>query len=213
VRGLEPLAYLEVPCIDRAIETGRTVDFYYEHSSQFTTTSFRRMLERCAARIEEIGHGYDGEVIYAFVRLAGTAEQLAGATDTGRYAGAAARSLSVIRDQLSALHASGRSVAIWGGTGKSAAFINRYGADAARFPTVVDSDQQKVGTFVPGMGQEIRFRDWLKDHPVEVIIIPPQWRARDVLAEIRRHAIGFAHILIEHDGRLVDYLQDDHPYR
>jgi len=57
---------------------------------------------------------------------------------------------------VAALHATRRPVAIWGGTGKSAAFMNRYAVDAARFPIVVDSDPAKVGTFVPGTGQEIR---------------------------------------------------------
>ena len=41
--GIAPLAYFEVPCIDTAIASGRTVDFYYEHSSQFTTASCRRI--------------------------------------------------------------------------------------------------------------------------------------------------------------------------
>ena len=61
--GREQLAYFEVPCVDRALETGRTVDFYYEHNSQFSTQSFRKMLSRCGATINCIGHGYGGEVI------------------------------------------------------------------------------------------------------------------------------------------------------
>ena len=61
---------------------------------------------------------------------------------------------------LAALADAGRSVAIWGGTGKSAAFMNRYRVDATRFPVIIDSDPAKVGTFVPGMGQAIRGRDW-----------------------------------------------------
>ncbi|HMX38300.1 MAG TPA: LysO family transporter [Ferruginibacter sp.] len=38
--------FTEVPCIDRVFETGRFVDFYYEHNSHFTTRSFMRMLQR-----------------------------------------------------------------------------------------------------------------------------------------------------------------------
>lgn len=37
--------------------------------------------------------------------------------------------------------------------------MNAYGMDAKRFPLVVDSDLNQAGTFVPGMGQPIRFRD------------------------------------------------------
>jgi hypothetical protein len=103
-------------------------------------------------------------------------------------------------------------VAIWGGTGKAAAFIHYFGADAARFPMVVDSDPEKVGTFVPGTAQRIEFRDLLKQSPVDVVIVPSQWRARDIVAEMRREGIEARSVLIEHGGRLVDFLAGEHPY-
>jgi len=211
--GVSCLIYLEVPCIDRVIETGRTVDLYYEHNSQFTSTSFDRMLGRCASRVEEIGHGYDGEVIFGLARIGGSLEQVATAAEAALYSDAAQRAERVVRHQLAALHATRRPVAIWGGTGKSAAFMNRYAVDAARFPTVVDSDPAKVGTFVPGTGQEIRYRDWLLAHPVHSIIIPPQWRAADIIAEMDNAGIVAEHVAIEHNGRLIDYFGDKHPYR
>ncbi|WP_207678459.1 methyltransferase domain-containing protein [Desulfonema magnum] len=210
--GSEPELYIEVPCIDQAIETGRTVDFYYEHNSQFTTESFTKMLERCGVEIRMIDHVYDGEVIYAFVKLGcyqkhvRTAKAALGFRDRTR------ASENIIIQQLDSLHKSGKRIAIWGGTGKSAAFVNRYGADATRFPVVVDSDMNKVGTFVPGTGQEIRFSDWLTEHPADVIIIPPQWRARDIMEEMKQHKIRAEKILIEHEGRLVDYENEKHPY-
>lgn len=211
--GQRPLAYFEVPCIDRAIETRRTVDFYYEHSSQFTTESFTRMLARSAVMVEELGHGYQGEVVYALVRLGHASGQVAHAADAAAFLAAADRSRVTIVDQIASLHRSGRRVAFWGGTGKSAAFMQRYGVDAERFPIVVDSDPAKVGTFVPGTGQEIRFRDWLLAHPVDVVVVPPQWRAGDIAAEMASCGIAADSVLIEHDGRLVDYHRDPHPYR
>ncbi len=71
----------------------------------------------------------------------------------------------------------------------------------------------KVGTFVPGTGQEIRFRDWLLEHPVEVIVIPMHWRARDIVDEMRACDITVDQVLIEYRGHLVDYFLGDHPYK
>lgn len=210
--GSDCLLYLEVPCIDRVIETGRTVDLYYEHNSQFTTKSFSRMLTRCAAVVETIGHGYDGEVIFGLARMSASRDQVKIADEAARYDAGTRLADQVIRGQLMALHASGRSIAVWGGTGKSAAFMNRYGLDAVRFPVIVDSDPAKVGTFVPGTGQEIRSRDWLKKHPVDVVIIPPQWRAADIIVEMDRAGIVTEAAVIEHGGRLIDYFEDPHPY-
>lgn len=201
----------EVPCIDRVFATNRLADFFYEHTSHFTSESFRTLMER-AGEVVELSHGYDGEIIYALVHLyvpefaqqrAQFAHNFALASDINR---------SQIRQQLDALAASGKRVAIWGGTGKAAAFVHQFGADAARFPLVVDSDPDKAGTFVPGTGQEIKFRDFLKTVPVEVIIIPTQWRARDIAAEMKREGIESSQVLIENGGRLIDFYNDKHPY-
>ncbi|HVN28048.1 MAG TPA: class I SAM-dependent methyltransferase [Candidatus Binataceae bacterium] len=210
--GREQLAYFEVPCVDRALETGRTVDFYYEHNSQFSTQSFRKMLSRCGATINRVGHGYGGEVIFGYVTLGDQERRLKIAEQSRAFQLAADAGLARIFSQLDDLAVSGARVAIWGGTGKSAAFINRYGLDRLRFPLVVDSDAAKVGTFVPGTGQEILSRDRLKEHPNAVVIIPPQWRALDIVLEMERAGISFKQVLIEHQGALIDYFVDPHPY-
>ena len=209
---LAPLLYLEVPCIDRLLETQRTVDLYYEHSSQFTSESFRKMLRRCRARVERIGHGYDGEVIYGFIRLESDTQWIEYAQAAEHYRQSTTQSLVTIQQQLHDLAKSEQHVAIWGGTGKSAAFMQRYAVSADKFPTVVDSDPAKVGTYVPGTGQKIRYRDWLLEHPVDTVIIPPQWRARDIVAEMQSIGIHPSTVLIEHQGKLINFITGDHPY-
>lgn len=211
--GLKPFGYFEVPCIDRVLSTGRTVDLYYEHSSQFTTASFSNMLARSKTEVQSLGHGYDGEVLYAFARFGRTPTSMEYALEAEHYFTGAKQAKEAISKQLDALAASGVKTAIWGGTGKSAAFTNYFGADAKRFPLVVDSDRHKVGTFVPGTGQEIQFRDVLKTAGVDTVIIPPQWRAADIISEMQREGIGYKRVLIEHNLRLIDYHTDEHPYR
>jgi SAM-dependent methyltransferase len=211
--NLDVRLFIEVPCIDRALALGRTVDFFYEHNSHFTTASLTRLLERCAATVERVERGYDDEVIFGLARFSPRDQQVQIAREAlefRRQAEANRRHLIAAFDKL---HASGRSVAIWGGTGKASAFIQQYQLDAARFPLVVDSDADKAGTFVPGSGQEIRFRDYLLDQGAEVIVVATQWRAKDIVAEIQQRGISYRQILLEHEGRLVDYFADEHPYR
>lgn len=213
VTGIRPALYLEVPCIDRALDSGRTEDFYYEHNSHFTTESFSRMLRRGFTSVDALGHGYDGEVVYAFLRLKGTADQVEHARAAGAFRELSQLARQVISLQLANLYLAGKRVAIWGGTGKSAAFLHAFGVDAERFPLVVDSDPSKAGTYVPGTGQEIQYRDVLRDHPPDIILIPPQWRAADIVEEIARAGIRYETVLIEHGGKLVDFFLDEHPYR
>ena len=205
------LLFVEVPCIDRVFGTDRLSDFYYEHVSQFTTRSFTKLLSS-VGQVLHLAHGYDGEVVYGLVKLDVRADLRQQALSANEFAVRSAENKNVIRRQLKELASSGKRVAIWGGTGKAAAFMHHYEVDRVNFPLVVDSDADKVGTFVPGVGQLIEFRDVLKEKPVDVVIIPPQWRARDILAEIKREGIEVKSVLIEHQGRLIDFEHDSHPY-
>ena len=205
------LFFAEMPCIDRVFDSKRLSDFFYEHPSQFTTRSFKTLMER-SGTILELAHGYDGEVVYALVELGLPESYQATLNSSLAFYDEAFSSQAFIRKQLEELIEQGQSVAIWGGTGKSAAFINFFQAVVQNFPIVIDSDFQKVGTYVPGTGQIIQFRDVLKANPVDVIIIPPQWRAKDIVAEMRRENIMANKILIEHGGKLIDFLKAEHPY-
>ena len=111
---------------------------------------------------------------------------------------------SVARE-LGAWYGTGLRIAVWGGTGESAAFLETHGLDAHRFPVVVDSDSGSAGTSVPGTGQIIRFRDWLLDHPVDIILIPCQWRAAEIVREIEAARIRYEGILIPREGHLIDF--------
>jgi hypothetical protein len=204
--------FAEAPCIDRVFETDRIADFFYEHVSHFTTESFRALLLRAGA-VTELTHGYNGEVVYGLVRLGVPADRKERARSARAFLHRANANRARIRAQLDELAKSGGIVAIWGGTGKAAAFIHQFDADASRFPLVVDSDSGKAGTFVPGIGQEIVHRDALKGMTIDAIIIPTQWRAMDIAAEMQREGIRPRKILIEHEGRLIDFLGDEHPYR
>ncbi len=205
--------FIEVPCIDHVFALGRTSDFYYEHNSHFTSESLKRLLLRCATDVEMIGTGYNGEVVYGLATFHRQESQVAFARDALDFRRRAVDAVARARRELDQLAADGKCIALWGGTGKGAAWINQLELDRHRFPLVVDSDPDKRGTFVPGTGQEIRLSDELRQHPVEVIVIATPWRAADIVLEIERKGIHYERILLEHAGRLCDFFADDHPYR
>lgn len=204
--------FAEVPCIDKVLTSKRLVDFFYEHPSQFTTQSFKSLMEQ-SGTLDKIEHGYDDEVVYALVKLGVSKSFINAANRSGVFCGESIKSRQTIKTQLREFVTSGKKVAIWGGTGKAAAFIHYFDADSVSFPLIVDSDKDKVGTFVPKTGQEIQCRDVLKTETVDVVIIPPQWRAKDIVAEMLREDISVTTVLIEHQGRLIDFFLDEHPYR
>jgi len=206
------LFFAEMPCIDRVLDSKRLVDFFYEHPSQFTSKSFKTLMAH-GGNILHLEQGYDGEVIYALVELQIPEEYRSIAIKSTAFYDDAIGSQNCIRMQLKNLLDQGKKIAIWGGTGKAAAFIHYFDTDDKNFPLVVDSDLDKVGTYVPKTGQKIQYRDVLKDQKVDIVIIPPQWRAKDITKEMKQENIVVERILIEHDGRLVDFYNEPHPYR
>jgi hypothetical protein len=95
-----------------------------------------------------------------------------------------------IAKELAAWLTTGLRIAIWGSTAESAAFFETHGMDARRF-------------LVPGTGQPIR--DWLLDHPVDIILIPCPWLAADIVRQIDAARIPYEGILIPQEGHLVDF--------
>jgi len=77
---------------------------------------------------------------------------------------------------------------------------------ADRFPVVVDSDPDAVGTFVPGTGQEIHSHEGLRGHHVGVVIIPAHRRAAEIVRTMAACDIRCDTVLVEDRGRLVDYV-------
>lgn len=205
------LLFVEVPCIDKVFKTKRLADFFYEHVQHFSTKSFEQLMSR-VGKIKHLGHGYGEEVVFALVELSvpnNIAEQ---AQVSARFEQQTWVSRRVIKQQLRELKDIGKTVAIWGGTGKAAAFMQYFLVDADDFPLVVDSDESKTGSYVPGQGQEIVGVEKLMAVDLHTVIIPSQWRARDIVEEMAALNITPEQILIEHDGRLIDFYQNEHPY-
>ena len=211
--NLSTRLFLEVPCIDPVLENPRTVDFFYEHNSHFTTTSLRRMLQRCASKVVMVETSFNREVVYGLADFVPQPHQAKMARDSIAFQKTTTAQHDSLATQFEALLAHRKKIAIWGGTGKAAAFIQQNELDAKRFPTVVDSDPAKAGTHVPGTGQPIRYRDVLKTEPAEIVVIATHWRSPDIVAEILAEEISCEQILIEYRGKLVDYFTGDHPYR
>ena len=191
----------EMPCVDNMLNANRLVDFFYEHPSQFTTESFLTLLER-AGNIVHFDHGYGGEVVYGIVKLGVSVKYRSTKLKSHAFFERACRSRQRISRQIEKLIAEGKSLAIWGGTGKAAAFMHYFDVTSDKIPVVVDSDEEKVGGFVPKTGQEIRSPTYLLNNPVDILIIPSQWRAKDILLEIEASGIQIDQVLSEYQGHL-----------
>lgn len=211
---LNPFLFFEVPCADRVIQHGRLEDLYYEHNSHFTHQSFSTLLNSLDCEVQFIEQAYNEEVIYGLLQLQEMPYIKKHLRETETFKTIAQSAQQEIPQHIQALLRAHKKIALWGGTGKGAAFIHHFGLDPEHYPLiVVDSDRQKSGTFVPGTAYPISYRDILKENPVDIIIVPAQWRAQDIAIEIETEKIQLESLLIEHRGVLIDFKDAEHPYR
>lgn len=204
-----PVLIAEVPCIDKAIASGRINDYLYEHVSNFTARSFRAMFEAAGFEVLEMTLGYGDEVMRATVRPRRNPDfaEILRHVEKGR--DALHGQIAAVRKALLELKSAGQHVVFWGGTGKSAAFLNNFNLNAEEFPHVVDSDMQKVGRFVPSMAQEIQAPESITAETKNAIIITTQWRARDIYAEIQRRGLPHAGVYVVLNQRLMPYAGEE----
>ncbi|MGV3526098.1 MAG: class I SAM-dependent methyltransferase [Candidatus Sericytochromatia bacterium] len=209
-----PLLFFEVPCVDRLLRYGRVEDLYYEHNSHFTQRSFKTLLQRLGAEILEMNQSYNQEVLCGLIQLLPQAQIKSFLQENEAFQNQVAQAQHNIPLELKTLHQNGHALALWGGTGKGAAFVHHFGLLPQEIPLhVVDSDLAKVGTFVPGTHYLIHHPESLLTQAPKVIVIPAQWRAADIVLEIASLQIPHSQILIEHQGHLIDFSASEHPYR
>ena len=210
LQSKDAFLFIEVPCVDNALASDRTSDYFYEHFSNFTKHSFTTFVNNIGKDRVEVETAYTDEVVYGFVDVA--AQQNSYHENATRFVAHLEAMKRQIREQLESFRADGKRIAIWGGTGKAAAFMNYHGLAKEEFPIVVDSDPLKHGYHVPGMGQVIRPTQFLLSDTVDIILIPTQWRAADILREIKSLSIPYASVMVEYEGRLIDLEKDNNIY-
>ena len=200
-----PVLIAEVPCIDKAIENTRINDFIYEHVSNFTHFSFVHMFEESGYEILYDKLAYGDEVVVAEARPRKISRLEAIATCSETYHATIKTQIKSVQRVLERLKNQGKCIAFWGGTGKGAAFLNAFNLTTNDYPIVVDSDYQKVGKYVPGTAQKICPPEYLNEHPVDIIVITTQWRAKDIYNEITRRGITYEMVMVLVDLELHEY--------
>jgi hypothetical protein len=198
-KDVRPLLLAEVPCIDKALKTGRFGDYLYEHVSHFTERSFVEMFESSGWLTSQCRKMYNDEVLV-----------WVGKPDRHAFAPQPVKpdpsNVAALLDFL--LNDRPKwSVAFWGGTGKGAAFLNACNVMGHR---VIDSDVRKAGRYVPGTGQRIEAASSLLVEPVDTVVITTRWRAADIYKEIKRDYPCVKEVYVIDNDAIRQYTEDDY---
>ncbi|MDC7241024.1 MAG: acetylxylan esterase, partial [Spirochaetales bacterium] len=104
--------------------------------SAISEISAKSCVIKITLNVDLIETSYNGEVIYGMASFEPQKHQVELARQAVAFQEKARQSAAQLAVQFEELADSGLQTAIWGGTGKAAAFINQHQLDMQRFPTV-----------------------------------------------------------------------------
>lgn len=192
-RNQEVYFLIEVPCCEEAIECTRIEDWTYEHPQNFTHNSLSIIMDLIGTH--EITFEYGGEVLLATgaVNKSSLERRIDYIIDKYRKI-----ELGLVK---SGSWLKSNDVVFWGGAGKSATFLNIFGApDTA---VVVDSDKNKHGFFVPRTRIQIKDPEILYSMEPKYIVVTTSWRANDIYEEIKKKQIPYIDVLKFEEGEFT----------
>lgn len=186
--------FIEVPNIENALLQRRIEDWTYEHPNHFTAASLRVLFAMSGWYASVVGRSYGDEVLYAVVQ-----PEFSEADKYVREFAGLREKLHIVRDVLSDVARTGRTV-FWGATGKG---INTIYELVSVASAVVDSDERKVGRFVPGLNIPIESPSVIRDD--DIVLITTNWRADDIICEMKAKNIKPAAVFSIKNGALCKH--------
>jgi hypothetical protein len=191
-----PTMIIEVPLIENALTDARIEDWVYEHPHHFTITSLKKLFANW--NVFKIDTIYDNEVVI----IKANPKPILNNFSIVALKNFANLSLTNAREQLISWIKAEKKIALWGGAGKSSMFLYALGIDDS-FGIVVDSDERKVGKYVPGKAIKIHSVNELINNPVDIIIATTSWRSDDIFEEIKNKNIKCESFYIFKNGKFV----------
>jgi hypothetical protein len=196
------IVYIEVPSCENALHHCRIEDWTYEHPQHFTVNSMRAALRAAGLDHFIVLPKYDGEVLSVIVKIepkANNEKDLCVETVLMDYE----QTDQNISDTIGWLCHHSHCTVFWGGAGKSAMFVRKFHLPEDD-TVVVDSHNEKWGSFVPGTGIVIHTPAILHETRPDYIVATTSWRANDIRDEIVRDDIPCKKLLKFEGGQLTE---------
>jgi hypothetical protein len=177
---LDTVVFFEIPDMGRVLRDQAFEDIYYEHCTYFTPGSLARLFRQEGFEVIDLYLDYGDQYLMIEARPVATpstkihpAEESVeqGMKDVEAYTAKITEKLTYWKEHLETMREQGKRVAVWGSGSKCVAFLTTLGTKDL-VDWVVDINPHRHGRFIPGIGQEIRSPESLKDYqPDEVIVM------------------------------------------
>ena len=188
---------IEVPNAEHMLEVCSIGDVIHEHCLYFARFPLAALFESRGYRVE-LSEGFGRQfLVLAAERIRSREEARSAAPTpelieaTSSFGARAKERLRGWRQRVADANRAGQHLAVWGIGSKGVTFLNLVN-DGGRIAEAVDINPDKEGRFVPGTGHEVRSPRWLREHPVDTVLVMNQRYVGEVEAELRSLGVSCA---------------------
>lgn len=172
--------FFETPDALRILREGAFWDIYYEHCNYFTPGSHARLFRNFGFVVAGLRLDYQGQYI---IQYAGASDMPASGpvhdaeetvADLRRlvadFPDTVARTRTAWTEFVTARHAAGKRLALWGGGSKAVSFLTTLGLNS-EISQVVDINRFKQGKYLPATGHRVIGPQDLAAEPPDTVIV------------------------------------------
>jgi hypothetical protein len=164
--------YIEVPNSRPTFSQARFYDIYYEHCNYFSVESIVQLAKQLKMSVDTISVELEGELISVSLSPQNTKP------DNIR------NSLQEKHDALKMRflthYDKGNAIMLWGASGNGTQILNQLELSTTIVKSVIDSDRNKQGRFIPGTAQKVISPEQAAQLNPDVIFICSQFHRKEI---------------------------------
>lgn len=187
--------FFEVPNVMFTLRHGGIWDVIYEHCNYFSANSLVRTFIASGYDIREVSESFGGQFLcleaFPHPQRSGRSRSqpvlppVDTREDVRDYAQRHQRKMAEWHRNLDVAQHRNQKLVLWGAGSKGTTFLNLFKARQA-IEYVVDINERKWGTYIPGSGEQIVAPSFLKEHrPDQIVAMNPAY-----VAEIQQELAG-----------------------
>jgi ubiquinone/menaquinone biosynthesis C-methylase UbiE len=167
--------FFQVPDAERIYRAQAFWDIFYEHCSYFTAPALAALFSGTGFDVEQISRSYGDQYLTVFARSGnGSLPAAYGTADIGRevrrFKLRVDSKIARWRSILARVQRAGGRTVLWGGGSKAVAFLTALGP-GSEVDFVVDINERKHGTCLPGAGHRVARPEELAHRPPRLVIV------------------------------------------
>ena len=175
----DTIVFFEIPDMGRVLRETAYEDIYYEHCSYFTPGTLARLFRKSGFEVIDLYLDYGDQYLMIEAKpIQGISTKVHPAEESvqdvannvEQFAAAIGPKLSYWKTHLETMKAEGKRVAVWGSGSKCVAFLTTLNT-LDLIDCIVDINPYRQGKFIPGVAQEIRSPEVLKEYKPDEIIL------------------------------------------